>query len=106
MPTHADADAVGWVSVALSREPRLKSGRIWASSSRASLAPVGDWVPIFGAPLADSRSVSALHCFGSAVFLTNFGTVGTVVDGQMLDTKGQQAALHHGAALRARIGQA
>eukprot|EP00439_Symbiodinium_sp_Y106_P079128 s46_g17.t2 len=29
-------------------------------------------------------------------FLTNFGTVGTVVDGQMLDTKGQQATLHHG----------
>ncbi|OLP86699.1 putative serine/threonine-protein kinase [Symbiodinium microadriaticum] len=29
-------------------------------------------------------------------FLTNFGTVGTVVDGQVLDTKGQQAALHHG----------
>ena len=36
---------------AVSREPRLKSGRIWASSSRASLAPVGDWVPIFGVPL-------------------------------------------------------
>ena len=30
------------------------------------------------------------------VFLTNYGTVGTIVDGVMLDARGQEARLHNG----------
>ncbi|CAJ1339323.1 unnamed protein product, partial [Effrenium voratum] len=32
-------------------------------------------------------------------FLTNYGTVGTIVDGVMLDARGQEARLHNGSVI-------